>query len=318
MKGINSMRKLSASLVALVCVAVMTGCTTNNTVGNPVFTTKAKLQLAVGTLNDSAGTLTSVPGTYLNAVSTFRNQHGTSPYISPGNSTLAIPGGAPMNTCGLFSYGQNPAAMLAPFGNMNGFGFIGNYAPAFGAPPALSPSDTNGIGYDLGYLLYFNTCAITNPVTQQFVLPPAPGAGTYTLNTIVTVNGKNVPYSASATLAAPTVLPADPTPSYVPGAAGSGAGTFTVAVPAGVTESLVVVVNNTNFAVAANIVTNNTTAVVPAGTLAPGSYGAFVIGADWPLSESSPPNSSSQTPTIVGAGGTADITVSNVLQFAQP
>jgi hypothetical protein len=319
MKGLTTMRKLGAGLIALVGVGVMAGCTTNKTVGNPVFTTHAKLQLAVGTLNDSAGTLTSAPGTYLNAVSTFRNQFGTSAFISPGNSTLAVPAGTPMNTCGLFSYGQNPAAMLAPFGNtMSGPGFIGNYAPAFGAPPALSPANSNGIGYDLGYLLYFNSCIVGNPVTQQFVLPPAPAAGTYTLSTVVAVNGKNVPYSASATLGTPTVLPADPTPSYAPGPAGSGSGTFTVAVPAGVTESLVVVVNNANFAVAANVLTNTTTAVVPAGTLAPGSYGAFVIGADWPLAESSPPNSNSQTPPIVGAGGTADITVSNVLQITQP
>jgi len=313
------MRKLGAGLIALVSVTVMAGCTTNNTVGNPVFATKAKLQLAVGTLNDSAGTLTSVPGTYLNAVSTFRNQLGTSAYILPGNSTLAVPSGPPVNTCGLFSYGQNPAAMLAPFSNTNnGPGFIGNYAPAFGAPPALSPANSNGIGYDLGYLVYFNSCTVGNPVSQQFVLPPAPSAGTYTLSTTVTVNGRNLSYAASATLGTPTVLPADPTPSYVPGAAGSGGGTFTVAEPAGVTESLVVVVNNATFAVAASVATNNTTAIVPAGTLAPGSYAAFVIGADWPLAESSPPNNSSQTPTLVGAGGTADMTVSGVLQFTQP
>jgi hypothetical protein len=314
MKGLETMRKFGAALIALFGVGVMAGCTTNNTVGNPVFSTKARLQLAVGTLNDSAGTLTSVPGTYMNAVSTFRNQQGVSAYITPGNSTLAVPGGATLNTCGLFSYGQNPAAMLAPFSNTNGPGFVGNYAPAFGAPPALSPANSNGIGYDLGYLVYFNTCA----GSQQFVLPPAPAAGTYTLSTVVAVNGKNIPYSASATLGAPTVLPADPTPSYAPGAAGSGGGTFTVTAPAGVTESLVVIVNNTNFAVAASVVTNSTTAVVPAGTLAAGSYGAFVIGADWPLAESSPPNNHSQTPAIAGSGGSADITVSNVLQITQP
>ena len=55
------MRKFSAGLIALVGIGVMAGCTTNNTVGNPQFTTHAKLQLAVGTLNDSFGTLTSVP-----------------------------------------------------------------------------------------------------------------------------------------------------------------------------------------------------------------------------------------------------------------
>jgi hypothetical protein len=311
------MRKLSAGLIALVGVGVMAGCTTNNTVGNPQFTTKAKLQLAVGTLNDSAGTLTSVPGTYLNAVATFRNQLGTSAYINPGTSTMTLPGGGSATTCGLFSYGQNPVAMLAPFGNPNGFGTMGNYAPAFGAPPAFSPANSNGIGYALGYLLFFTAGDANNAPCSQFVLPPAATPGAYALSTTVSVNGQKPVFTANATLA-PTVLPADATPTYVPGAAGSGGGTFTIAQPAGVTESLIVIVNNASFAVAASIETTNTTAVVPPGTLAAGSYGAFVIGADYPLVESSPPNNTSQTPTIVGAGGTADVTVSNVLQIAQP
>jgi hypothetical protein len=58
---------------------------------------------------------------------------------------------------------------------------------------------------------------------------------------------------------------------------------------------------------------------VPPGTLGTGeSVSAFVIGADYPLVESAPPNNTSATPTIVGAGGTADVTVSSPLSFTQP
>jgi hypothetical protein len=320
MKGLRTMRKLSASLIALVGVGVMAGCTTNNTVGNPQFTTHAHLQLAVGTMNDAFGTLTSAPGTYLNAVSTFRNQNGASAFINPGSSTLALPGGASATTCGLFSYGQNPASMLAPFGNPNGPGPIGFYAPAFGAPPAMSPANTNGIGYALGYLLFFTAGDANNAPCSQYVLPPAPTLGAYTISTTVSTNGHKPTFTATATLGGgPTVLPSEATPSYVPGAPGSGGGTFTIAQPAGVTESLIVVVDNNTFADVTTVETTSTTAIVPPGTLASGeSCAAFVIGADYPLVESAPPNSSSATPTIVGAGGTADLTVSNTVQFTQP
>jgi hypothetical protein len=318
MKGLNTMRKLSAGLIALVGVGVMAGCTTNKTVGNPQFTTHAKLQLAVGTLNDTFGTLTSVGGTYLNAVATFRNQFGASAYINPGISTLALPGGGSATTCGLFSYGQNPAAMLAPFNNINGPGPMGNDAPAFGAPPAFNPANANGIGYALGYLLFFTAGDANNAACSQYILPPAPTLGAYTLSTNVATNGRTIPYSATATLGGgPVILPAEATPSYVPGAPGNGGGTFTVVQPAGVTESLITVVD-VNFAVVASVETTNTSAVVPAGTLPPGNYTAFVIGADYPLVESAPPNNASPTPPIVGAGGTADITVSNLLSFTQP
>jgi hypothetical protein len=318
MKGLNSMRKFSASLIALVGVGVMAGCTTNNTVGNPQFTTHAKLQLAVGTMNDAFGTMTSVSGTYLNAVSTFRNQNGASAFINPGVATFAVPGGpGPLICGGLFSYGENPAAMLVPFGNMNGPGPIGNDAPVFGAPPAFSPSNANGIGYALGTLLYFTAGDANNAPCSQFVLPPAPVLGAYTLSTTVTTNGKHIPFSATATLGGgPTVLPAEGLPVYTSGAAGNGGGTFTITQPAGVTESMITIVD-VNFADVASIETTSTTAIVPPGTLAAGSYSAFVTGADYPLVESAPPNSPSATPTIVGAGGTADITVSGVASITQ-
>jgi hypothetical protein len=315
MKGLNTMRKFSAVLIALVGVGVMAGCTTNKTVGNPIFTTHAKLQLAVGTLNDGFGTLTSVAGTYLNAVSTFRNQFGASAYVNPGTSTLALPGGGNTTSCGLFSYGQNPSAMVAPFGNINGPGPMGNFAPIFGLPPAFSPADTNGIGYALGYLLFFTAGDANNAPCSQYVLPPAATLGAYTLATSVAVNGTKIPYSATATLGgAPLVLPAEPAPTYVPGAPGTGGGTFTIVKPAGVTESLIAVVDSTTFAELTTVETTTTTAVVPNGTIATGeSCVAFVIGADYPFVESGPPSNTQQAPALTGAGSTADLTVSNAV-----
>jgi hypothetical protein len=319
MKGHETMRTLSAGLIALVGVGVMAGCTTNNTVGNPKFTTHAKMQLAVGTLNDSAGTLTSVAGVYLNAVSTFRNQFGNSAFINPGTSALALPGGGSATTCGLFSYGQNPSAIIAPFFNSLGPGPIGAFAPIFGVPPTYSPPNQNGIGYALGYLLFLNPGDASNGPCTLYVLPPAPALGAYTLSTTVPVNGRNITFSASATLAgSPTVLPAEAPPAYAP-APGTGGGTFTIVKPAGVTESLIAVVDSDTFAELATIETTTTTAVVPPGTFGTGeNCVAFVVGADFPLVESGPPANTAQLPTIVGAGGSADLTVSDVLPFTQP
>ena len=306
------MRKLSAGLIALVGVGMMAGCTTNNTVGNPQFTTHAKLQLAVGTLNDAFGTLTSAPGTYLNAVSTFRNQNGASAFINPGTPTFALPGGGSATVCGLFSYGQNPLTMIAPLldNNPGTEGPIGANAPAFGVPPAYNPANSDGIGYALGYLVYLD------PTCTLYVLPPPATPGAYTLSTTVSTNGRKLPFSATATLGAtPTVLPAEGTPTYVSGAAGSGGGTFTITQPAGVTESLILIVTGDNGSgtntIVASVETAGTTAVVPPGTLGAGAYNAYVIGADYPLFESGPPNNTAQAPTIVGAGGTADTTVSS-------
>ena len=314
------MRKLSAGLIALVGVGLMAGCTTNNTVGNPKFTTNAKLQLAVGTLNDAFGALTSVPGVYLNAVSTFRNQFGNSAFINPGKPTFALPGGGSATVCGLFSYGQNPLTMLAPiFDNDPGTeGPIGENAPAFGVPPAYNPANNNAVGYyALGYLVYLD------PTCTLYVLPPAATPGDYTLSTTVAVNGRHPSFSATATLgASPTVLPSEVAPVYVSGSAGSGGGTFTIAQPAGVTESLIIIASGDNDpdgsnTIVASIETSSTTAVVPDGTLAPGDYKAYVIGADYPLFESGPPNNTAQAPTLVGAGGTADTTASNIATITQ-
>ncbi len=272
------MHKLRTGVLALLLIGAAVGCSTQTSPGN-ILTGQVFLQLAVGTLNDSAGTITGAAGTYLNAVSSFRNNLGASAFAAPGNGALHVPGApaivlgpAPCN--GLYSYGQGPGC--------NG---------VVGMPPAYVPASTVG-GYATGFI----------------VTGAPPTSGAYALTTIATVNGQNQQYGASATLpASPKVLGAIGAPTYASGGA-TGGGTFTVAPPAGVTETLIVVFSGTNEV--ASAMTHGTTAALPPGTLAPGAYTAFAIGADYPLVESGPPASAATQPTIVGAGGTADLTAS--------
>lgn len=281
------MHKPRAGLLALLVLGVAVGCSTQTSPGN-IVTGQVFLQMAVGTLNDSAGTISGLnggpgPGTYANVVTSFRNNLGASAYLSPGNGYVHFPAAAPLFVGGLFSYGQPP-------------GFNG----VLGMPPAYMPASTVG-GYATGFIF-----------TGQ---PATPGA--YAVTTVVVVNGQNQPRGATATLpAAPTVLGAEPPPVYASGGA-TGGGTFTVAPPAGVTETLVVVFDTSPTEVATAL-THGTIAVLPAGTLAFGtSYTAFAIGADYPFVESGPPASAATMPTLIGAGGTADLTASGSAGFTQ-
>lgn len=275
------MHKLRAGLLALLCVGIVTGCTTNTSPGT-ITTGTAVLELAVGTLNDATGNLNPA-GVYLNAVTSFRNNLGASAFINPGSAVLTGPGAISVTLGKLFSYGQFPGTNAV-----------------VGAPPAYNPPSSIG-GYSTGFIL-------------TGVTPPA--GGSYTVTTSVPVNGVQQSYSASATLpGAPTVLGAMPTPVYVP-AAGTGGGTVTVAPPAGVTETLVVIssggsVTTSGSVVVATIETTGTTATVPAGTLTAGTaYTFMALGADYPLVEAGPPANTSQSPTLTGAGGTSDLTIS--------
>jgi len=282
-KGFNSMHKLRAGLLALLCVAAMAGCKTNTNPGDIKFLPPV-IQLAVGTLNDSAATLTGAAGVYLNAVTTFRNNFGASAFLNPGTATLTGPGAISVTLGGLFSYGKSPGT--------NG---------VVGQPPAYVPPSTSAAG---GYATGFILTGLTPPTS-----------GGYTVVAPVTVNGQVQPWNASATLpATPTILGAMPAPAYAP-VAGTGGGTFTVAPPSGVTETLIVILSGTTQV--ATVEAIGTTATVPPGTLAAGSYTAFAIGADYPLVEAGPPANVQQAPTITGAGGTADLTASGIVGITQ-
>jgi hypothetical protein len=294
------MRSFGAVFAGLYCSIALSGCSTNTSIANITSGAPAKLVMAVGTINDSAGTL-GTGAVSLNAVTSFRNTLGNSAYENPGQFSLTGPGGSviasqPGVACDqLFSYGLFPGCVTTmPLG-----------APIGGAPPTYNPPNPNG-EYSIGFI----------PSGQ------AAAAGMYTVNTTVAVNGTNVKYSATATLpASPTVLGNEPAPTFV--SDGAGGGTFTIGTPAGVTESLIVVESDPAAppqTVAATIETKNAAAALPAGTLTVGNnYQAFVIGADYGLVEDGPPANTQAAPTLAGggSGGASDITVSGFLDFTE-
>jgi len=297
------MHKLKAALVGLLCLVAISGCTTNTNPGDVKFTTQAVLQLAVGTINDTAGVLEAganrgalAPGTYLNAVSTFRNQLGNSAFINPGVATL-VPGAGAGNIGSLYSYGQGPGA--------NGTVAQG---PAFQAPGT-------GTGYLIDNLL---------GVAGHHMLPPVPGAvpTVYTLSTDVSVSGQIQHFSASATLSTLVPLGFNGNCAYAPMGV-TGGGTLTCpAAPAGVEQAMVVLFGatiGTGIMGVVEVPAGATVTVVPPGTFTPGAATAFMIDADYPFVEAgavTSPAIGTSTPTITNVGvavpnGQADMAVGN-------
>jgi hypothetical protein len=238
------------------------------------------MELAVGTLNDSVGLLGNA-GTYLNVVTSFRNPTGTSAFFHPGTAFLTGPGSLSVKLGSLWAYGQAVG--------VNG---------TLGEPPAFSPQNLVG-GYSTGYVL-----------TGVTALTP----GDYTVSTNVSYTPANGPtttqtFSASATLpSSPTVLPPDSTPAWT--SDGKGGGTFTMTNPPGVTESLIFIqAQNGAFVASLELKSPATSVTVPDGTLSVGAtYYVFDLGADYPMIEDAPPNSTVPNPTLTGSSGTADLT----------
>jgi hypothetical protein len=285
------LRTAGAGIAAALLLGATSGCSTSTSIAKITGGGTVTLAMSVGTIDDPNGTL-GFAGTTLNVVSSFRNSLGNSAYQNPGQFSLTGPGGAinvalPAGCAQLFSYGLAPAC--------------GVFA---GQPPAYSPANSIAPGYATG-----------------FIVSGAPAtAGGYTLSTTVPVNGTNQMHTANAALpGSPTVLPAE---GGVTGfvSDGAGGGTFTITQPAGVTESLVVVISGGSEV--ATVETNSTTATItgsgtacPAGPAAPIPCGAFlavVVGADYPMVEAGPPASHSANPTLAGGGGTSDLTVSGI------
>lgn len=276
----RSITVLAAALLLASCSAAGT-----NTSIAPITTsnTNATLQLAVGTLNDQFGLL-GKPGTYLNAVTSFRNPTGTAAFFHPGTATLAGPGNLSLTLGELFAYGQGAGVNFT-----------------LGEPPAFDPQNLVG-GYSTGYIL----------------TGVAPAAGEYTVSTSVSTSGQTLPFRATATLpSSPAVLPPMPLPAW--GSDGNGGGTFTMTNPPGVTESLIFIqAQNGAYVATMELKSPATSVVVPDGTLGAGvTYYVFDIGADFPMIESAPPNSAVPIPTLAGSTGTADITTSNATTFTE-
>lgn len=310
------MRNIGAGIIAMLCLVAIAGCSTNKSIAS-ITTPPNKLQLAVGTINDSAGTL-GIGGVTLNVVTTFRNILGNSAYEHPGFYSLTGPNGTivasdPSNFCDqLYGYGDFPGCEGDSIGEA-----------LWGVPPQYSPPNPDG-GYALGFI---QTGA---PAT----------AGAYTISTNVPVNG-NLAFSASATLTNTVGLPnATGVTSFV--SDGKGGGTFTIGNPLkprskvrhhgvlSATEFLILVSNSvisTSPLIVAAVETTNTTATI-VGTgdcsssvggipIPCGGNSAYVIDADYPLVEAGPPANHSQTPTLDGPNGSTDISVSPIATITE-
>jgi len=240
---------------------------------------------------------------------------------------------------GVFSYGFAPdnastsGAIVTTSYSMPFWAAAGFTARSYkGGPPAY-PQERNGlsgggtafIGFPQGFLT-LNTAAV---------------AGTYNLAINVTDSvGNSTNFAASATLTGTAGLPPYGAPTSV---VEDGAGGLTVnfVAPAGVTET-VVDIQDLNYCFATigvaglgsvwySIVVQGSgaqSAVLPStlgptgssagacgstsgpSILAGDTYGVFLVGADYPLFEAGPPQNVAQTPTLVGAAGQADITIS--------
>jgi hypothetical protein len=250
----------------------------------------------------------------------------------PVSDTLA-------QTGGVFSYGFAPdnastsGAIVTTSYSMPFWAAAGFTARSYkGGPPAY-PQERNGlsgggtafIGFPQGFLT-LNTAAV---------------AGTYNLAINVTDSvGNSTNFAASAILTGTAGLPPYGAPTSV---VEDGAGGLTVnfVAPAGVTET-VVDIQDLNYCFATiggaglgsvwySIVVQGSgaqSAVLPStlgptgssagacgstsgpSILAGDTYGVFLVGADYPLFEAGPPQNVAQTPTLVGAAGQADITIS--------
>jgi len=306
------MRKFGAGVITILCFISIAGCTTNKSIAN-VTTPPNKLQLAVGTINDSQDTL-GIGGVSLNVVSTFLNVLGNSAYEHPGFYQLTGPNGTivtpnPSNFCDqLFSYGDFPGCE----GDNIGEAIVG-------VPPAYTPPSSIG-GYSLGFI---QTGA---PAT----------AGTYTLSTSVPANGTQS-FSASATLGTTVMANAGGVTGFVSDTKGGGTFTFSNPLKAkfklhhhgfvAVSEFLILVSNSvissSPLIVAAVEAPGGRTTATIVGTgdcsssvggipIPCGGNSAYVIDADYPLVEDGPPASHSQAPQLDGPNGSADISVSGI------
>lgn len=337
------MHKFRAALVGLLCLAVISGCSTNTSPGNVVFTTQPTMQLSVGTINDSAGVLSAQSGgsgaaaVYLDAIATFRNQFGNSAFIHPGSADLTPhTGGGACN----FTTGTN-----CNVGGQFGLGLFGygqtqgtNGVPA-SATAWASPGSPTGYIWDL----------------DVFDLPGLPAAATpvaYSIKDSVVVNGQTATYSAGATLVTKVPLPAAANPvSFVSNGPGTGGGTLTIgAIAAGATEQVAIIVGPGTPACPTCLpvpiaevpaapgegvpfqgeVKGATVVIpVPNGTLkvpGPGQLGVpylvFVVDADFGWVEAgltTAPTVGTPTPNITnGLNGQADLTVSNFIAIHSP
>jgi hypothetical protein len=358
-------------LAFAACAAGLAGCT--NSLGsyalNPAPpSSAAKLQFAVGVATYLAAPVEGLPPTVrhdLNLVETLRNSNGTSGALTDIPAVTGPTGyvaglypaydGADANQ--IFKFFKNLPAYGYGFGALigsNGGPLQSSPQQFVGGPPAWpgvanSQYPSTFAGFGLGFVVF-------PPSNEQGSNTTTVVPGTYTLATAFTTNPQQLgdfpvtpappgSLSATATISSITGLPLPGAPNFVPD--GVGGGSFQVAVPAGVTETVVLLQVANQCYTAASTPYNGPGATVwamvsttpgpgtqtlvlppnlgPAGdkhTLCTSAdnqavgvgegtnVSGYVIQADYPLYEASYPLSTSQKPAIVGSSGQADIAFS--------
>jgi hypothetical protein len=246
-----------------------------------------------------------------------------SPQNAPGPTTFGIAGGAfkygfaPYNSDNQGDpYPNGPALYPEPF-------YSANAVPIAGGPPAYPFfNDGTFVTGFVGYTQGFN--AFETPVV----------AGAYSLSVVVPgPNGPAKTFSASATITSLAPLPTIAAPGFA--SDGTGGGNLTVTVPADprIVETMIYVADTSSglfFTIGPLAGTGALGGALPdklgacsgsgcqngpnaTQSLNTGdNYTIYAIAYDYPAFEASPPGSTSQAPTIVGAGGQADISMSQL------
>ncbi|HEY4442000.1 MAG TPA: hypothetical protein VGN14_16190 [Candidatus Elarobacter sp.] len=260
------------------------------------------------------------------------NRISGSQQVAPGTSVTCTSLG---EGGGVFAYGlslqnQTPDQTL-------------NVGPAYFYPqPLFAPGLQAPIRYAGGPPAYPNVRTGTYPsgfvgYAQGFLTFAigTPPAGTYSLNVLVPAsNAASATFNASSTIANVAGLaPFGPPPAVVEDASGDGGLTVSFTAPAGVTESVVDIIDigpnaagsgsNAGAPIFYTLVAHgagpqtltlppNLGPVAPNGAASPSilpgdNYVVALIGANYPLVEAGPPANTSPTPAISGADGQADI-----------
>jgi len=309
---------------------------TANYAGTPALNTVVTFRQANGlsaTLLNSP-TIVGPAGFTVPTVSTAGVDGGTAslsstPQVIPGTLST-VPRTTFNQSGGVFGYGFAPLNSTTGGGQVAGITTATGYysepffvpgsakfAPLLGPPATPNFNDGNTAGGFPGYPSGFTSFA-------GVTLVP----GGYTLSVLVpTADPKLAPNIAPVTaqLTSTSLLPTFAAPTFV--SDGNGGGTVTMVVPLGVTETIVYVQDssaglNYSFVVQGTgpqtvVVGDKLGPVTTAGVIKPtlGSGDAInviAVGFDYPAFEAAPPANVSQTPTIVGANGQADLTASPI------
>jgi hypothetical protein len=277
---------------------------TNHISGSPQV---ARNQTAV---NSVLGTFTGVFSYGLgpfNSDQTGTAYYPGNPNATPGNGyVLSIYAGSAITG----TNGTTPQ----PYASANAFDYLGG-------PPAY-PFFNDGT-FPPGFAGYPQGIS---------VFEYAPVAGTYNLSVAVTPsNAPAITPTATATLSNLTPLPALPAPTFTKD--GTGGGTASVVVPADsrIVETMIYIVDGTSgtfYTLGPLRGTGTLSAALPdklgkcngtncqngagaAPSLSTGdTYFVSAVTYDYPAFEASPPGSTTQTPTITGANGQADVSLS--------